>query len=165
VPLIVRLAEPSDQAASSRVWDESARAAFTPLLPEGHPFPDVDPERWHELRADPAVTMLLAEEDGELLGFTACGESRDPDGGESVGEVRTLFVAAGGWRRGVGSELMAAALDDLRARGYSEATVWSFADNERANRFYESRGFSPDGTERTEEVWANIREIRYRRDL
>jgi GNAT superfamily N-acetyltransferase len=125
----------------------------------------VDPERWHALRADPAVTMLLAEEEGELLGFTACGESRDPDAGETTGEVRTLFVAAGGWGRGVGTALVAAALDDLRVRGLSEVTVWSFADNERANRFYEARGFSPDGTERTEDVWAGIREVRYRRGL
>ena len=109
--------------------------------------------------------MLLAEEDGELLGFTACGESRDPDAGATAGEVRTLFVASGGWGRGVGTALMAAALHDLRARGYSDATVWSFADNERANRFYEACGFSPDGTERTEEVWADIRQVRYRRSL
>ena len=147
------------------MWDESARAAFAPLLPEGHAFPEIDPERWHALRADPAVTMLLAEEDGELLGFTACGECRDPDAGETVGEVRTMFVAAGGWGRGVGTALMAAALDDLRARGCSEATVWSFADNERANRFYEARGFDRDGAERREEVWADILEIRYRRTL
>jgi GNAT superfamily N-acetyltransferase len=109
--------------------------------------------------------MLLAEEDGELLGFTACGESRDPGAGDTVGEVRTMFAAVGGWGRGVGTALMAAALDDLRARGCSEATVWSFADNDRANRFYEARGFKPDGTERTEEAWAHIREIRYRRAL
>ncbi len=109
--------------------------------------------------------MLLAEHDGDLLGLTACGASRDPDAGNEVGEVRTLFVAAGGWRRGVGSALMAAALDDLRARGYSEATVWSFDANERANRFYESHGFERDGGERTEEVWAHLTEIRYRRRL
>ena len=109
--------------------------------------------------------MLLADEDGELLGFTACGESRDPDAGEAAGEVRTMFVAPGGWGGGVGTALMAAALDDLRARGYSEATVWSFADNERANRFYEARGFERDGTERREEVWADILQIRYRRSL
>ena len=60
---------------------------------------------------------------------------------------------------------MAAALDDLRERGYSEATVWSFADNERANRFYERAGFTRDGAERTEEAWAHIREVRYRRTL
>jgi GNAT superfamily N-acetyltransferase len=111
------------------------------------------------------VTLMLAEEDGELLGLTACGASRDPDAGGEVGEVRTLFVAAGGWRRGVGSALMAAALDDLRARGYSEATVWSFERNERANRFYESHGFAPDGGSKTEEAWAHLTEIRYRRAL
>ena len=45
-----------------------------------------------------------------------------------------MFVASSGWRRGVGRALMAAALDDLRERGYSEAIVWSFAYNDRANR-------------------------------
>jgi GNAT superfamily N-acetyltransferase len=111
------------------------------------------------------VTLLLAENDGELLGFTACGESRDPDSGDDAGEVRTLFVAPGEWRRGVGSALMAAALDDLRARGYSEATVWSFADNERANRFYDACGFERDGAEKSEEIWAHLTEVRYRRSL
>ena len=109
--------------------------------------------------------MLLAEDDGELLGFTVCGECRDADADERVGEVRTLFVAPAAWRRGVGSALMAAALDDLRARGYAEATVWSFDANERANRFYESRGFARDGVEKTEEVWADLTEVRYRRSL
>jgi GNAT superfamily N-acetyltransferase len=109
--------------------------------------------------------MLLAEEGGELLGFTACGENRDPDGSRTVGEVRTFFVAPGSWRRGVGRALMAAALDDLRERGYTEATVWSFAGNARANAFYEAHGFTRDGTERFEEIWANIAEVRYRRPL
>lgn len=79
--------------------------------------------------------------------------------------MRTLFVAAGGWRRGAGSALLAAELDDLRARGYSEATVWSFAGNERANAFYESHGLARDGAERTEEAWAHVPEVRYRRPL
>jgi GNAT superfamily N-acetyltransferase len=101
----------------------------------------------------------------ELLGFTACGESRDPDAGPEAGEIRTFFVAAGRWRRGVGRALMAAALADLAARGHVEATVWSFAANERANAFYEAHGFRRDGAERTEEVWAGVPEIRYRRAL
>ena len=115
--------------------------------------------------AEPAVTMLLADEDGELLGFTVCGASRDADADERVGEVRTLFVAPAAWRRGVGTALMAAALEDLRARGYAEATVWSFDANERANRFYEAHGFERDGAEKTEEIWARLTEMRYRREL
>ena len=147
------------------MWDESARAAFTDLLPPGHEFPEPDPERWHGLIEDPAVSMLMAEEDGELLGLSACGESRDDDSDPSVGEVRSFFVAAGRWGAGVGQALMAAALDSLRERGCPEATVWSFAANERANSFYERAGFTRDGAERTEDVWAHLLEVRYRRSL
>jgi GNAT superfamily N-acetyltransferase len=109
--------------------------------------------------------MLLAEEDGELLGFSTSGESRDDDANASVGEIRSFFVAAGRWGQGVGRALMAAVLDSLRERGFTEATVWSFAANERANRFYESAGFRRDGAEKTEEAWAHVPEVRFRRSL
>jgi ribosomal protein S18 acetylase RimI-like enzyme len=120
--------------------------------------------------------MLVADEeegpgdereqpDDELLGFVACGASRDPGAGPGTGELQTFFVAARSWRRGVGRGLMSAALADLAARGYAEATVWSFAANARANAFYEAHGFRPDGAERREEAWADILEVRYRRKL
>jgi GNAT superfamily N-acetyltransferase len=147
------------------MWDESARAAFTELLPHGHEFPEVNAERWFALIEDPGVSMLMAEDGGELLGFSACGESRDEDAGPRVGEVRSFFVAAGRWGEGVGRALMAAVLDSLRERGFVEATVWSFAANERANRFYERAGFTRDGAEKTEEAWADLPEIRFRRSL
>ena len=115
--------------------------------------------------ANPAVSMLVADDDGALAGFVGCGSSRDPDASPGVGEVRSLLVAAGRWRGGVGRVLMDAALADLGVRGYSFATVWSFADNERANRFYEESGFERDGGERREPVWADILELRYRRAL
>ena len=43
--------------------------------------------------------------------------------------------------------------------------VWSFAANDRANAFYEAHGFSRDGAERAEEVWADLLEVRLRRPL
>jgi GNAT superfamily N-acetyltransferase len=109
--------------------------------------------------------VLVIEDGGELAGFTTCGESRDPDAGAEVGEVRAIFVAAGRWRRGYGGALMAAAMADLRERGYAEATVWSFAANGRANAFYEAHGFARDGAERTEDIWADIPQVRFRRVL
>jgi GNAT superfamily N-acetyltransferase len=147
------------------VWDESARAGFTDLLPADFEFPEPDAGRWVALLGDPAVSMLLVEEDGELLGMSVCGESRDEDVGASVGEVRTFFVAPAHWRRGVGRVLMAGVLDALRERGYTEATVWSFAANERANAFYERIGFTRDGAEEPTPGWADIPGIRYRRSL
>ena len=126
------------------------------------------------------MTKLLAEEESdtsalgraerlrpsrELLGIAVCGYSRDPDAGPEVGEVRALFVSSRRWRGGVGRELMEAALADLRERGFAQATLWTLAANERANGFYEAHGFRPDGTERTEEAWAHLPQLRYRRDL
>jgi GNAT superfamily N-acetyltransferase len=113
----------------------------------------------------PELTLLMAEDDGTVVGYTGCGASRDVDVGDDVGEVRSLFVSPSHWRAGVGRALMDAALDDLRERGHSTATVWSFSANDRANRFYESCGFEPDGAERTEERFAGIPSIRYRRRL
>ena len=109
--------------------------------------------------------MLLAEEQGELLGYIACGENRDAAAEPAVAELRNMFVAPASWRRGVGRALVDAALAELRGRGYSEVTLWSFAANDRANAFYEAIGFTRDGAERTEEIWAHIVQVRYRRSL
>ena len=148
------------------MWDESARAGFAHLLPPGHQFPEVEAERWFALLEDPAVSLVLVEEDGEPLGLSACGESRDDDVDGSVGEIRSFFVAPGRWRRGVGRVLMAAVLGSLRERGYTVATVWSFTANERANAFYEGLGFTRDGAEEpTDETWAHLPGVRYRRSL
>ena len=111
------------------------------------------------------MTLLVAEEADELVGFTACGASRDEDGKADTGEIRTFFVSPASWRRGVGRALMQAAFDDLRRRGYERCTVWSFAANHQANSFYEGLGFSPDGAQRTEAAWAHILEVRYARVL
>jgi len=115
--------------------------------------------------ADPSVSQLVADEDGELVGFITCGANRDEDAAPEVGEVRTMFVVSGRWRSGVGRALLDAGLDELRRLGYSAATVWSFAGNARANAFYEANGFGRDGAERTEAAWAHILEVRYRRSL
>jgi GNAT superfamily N-acetyltransferase len=122
---------------------------------------------WPALLEQEGVRILVAEEPGAdaLLGYTAYGANRDPDAKAEVGEVRTFFVHPSAWRRGVGTAMMERALADLAEMGFSEATVWSFADNARANGFYEHHGFGRDGSERREDAWAEILEVRYRRAL
>ena len=147
------------------MWVDSARAGFSELLASDHAFPDPDPERWYTLIEDPAVLMLVAEDGGEIVGFTTSGESRDADASPNAGEIRSFFVGPAHWRRGIGRHLLAVALDSLRDRGFTEVTLWSFAANERANAFYEAHGFGRDAAEKTEEAWAHIPEVRYRRSL
>lgn len=163
--LNVRRARPGDEAAWVRVWADSASEGFLPLLPDGHELPGIEPGLFDELLANPDLSVLIAEDDGEIVGYVGCGTSSNEDIGDEVGEVRSLFVASSSWRAGVGKALMAAALDDLRERGYTEAIVWSFTANDRANAFYQAQGFTRDGAERTEDRFADIPSVRYRRNL
>jgi GNAT superfamily N-acetyltransferase len=75
---------------------------------------------------------------------------------------RGVDAARGGGRR---AARLHAALDSLRERGCTEATVWSFETNERANAFYEAHGFERDGAKQTEDAWAGLLQVRYRRSL
>ena len=75
------------------------------------------------------------------------------------------FVHPDAWSSGVGSSLLGHALSELATQGYRAATLWSFDDNERANRFYERHGFERDGGKQRREFSAGALVVRYRRRL
>jgi RimJ/RimL family protein N-acetyltransferase len=54
-------------------------------------------------------------------------------------------------------------VDDLAARGYEAVVLWHFVGNDRAARFYERAGLSPDGARRRSRHGAD--EVRLRRPL
>jgi len=114
-----------------------------------------------------ALFDLVAERDGEIAGWLAGGGSRDEgDDTASVGEVYACYVDPSHWRHGVGTALMAAALDRLAADGYREAILWVLDDNQRARSFYERHGWANDGGKKPFEVaGTEIPEVRYRRPL
>jgi GNAT superfamily N-acetyltransferase len=128
-------------------------------------LPSFDPLRLVAVLDDERVRTLVADRDGELVGQTTFGTSRDRDAPATAGEVRSLFVRPATWRGGVGSALLLRAFEGLLAMGFTEATLWSFATNERANAFYQRHGFRRDGSKQREEVWAGLLEVRYRRAL
>jgi GNAT superfamily N-acetyltransferase len=144
---------------------EAWREGFVPILPSDFRVPDADSfgPRLAEALAGAGVHSTLALEQGRLLGWVTYGVNRDHDAGPRDGEVRSIFVHPDAWRSGVGSALLTWALEGLAAEGYRVATVWSFADNARANRFYERHGFARDGGEQRREFSAGALEVRYRR--
>ena len=110
-------------------------------------------------------STLAFDERDRLVGWISFGANRDLDALPEVGEVRAVFVHPRAWRRGVGSALLEHALDGLSSDGYTEATLWSFEANERANAFYERHGFARDGASQRREFSAGAVEVRYRKPL
>jgi GNAT superfamily N-acetyltransferase len=109
--------------------------------------------------------VLVGEIDGELAGFLTGGACRD-DREEPLGEVHGCYVDPAHWRKGVGSALMATAIERLTQAGHSEAVLWVLAGNLRARAFYEAHGWVADGAEKTYDLeGGRYPEVRYRRNL
>lgn len=121
--------------------------------------------RWLEL-VHRGVRLLVAEDDGTVVGYASCGASRDDDARAGVGELYALYVAPEHWRRGVGRALHDDAVAALREEHAASGTLWVLAGNEPGRSFFEALGWRPDGTVRTEQVPGGVlEECRYRRDI
>lgn len=83
--------------------------------------------------------MLVADVDGEVVGMVFL--DRSPHG---FGEIAMTVAEA--WRgRGVGSALLAAAIERARAEGLHKLTLSVFARNEAAIGLYRKHGFVEEG--------------------
>ncbi len=81
-------------------------------------------------------TCFAAEEEGELVGVILSGH----DGRR--GFIYHLAVAETKQRRGIGSALLQAALQALRAEGIHKAALLVMARNLKGNAFWEKQGFA-----------------------
>jgi GNAT superfamily N-acetyltransferase len=111
--------------------------------------------------------VVLAEEDGEVVGFSRFGRSKDVDAASDAGEVFACNVSPKHWRRGFGALVMTAALARLAGYGYKTCNLWVLEHNERARRFYAALLFKTDGATRVEaaETAYPLREVRYARSI
>jgi GNAT superfamily N-acetyltransferase len=164
---VVRPATPADAEGIARVHVGAWQFAYAHVFP-AEELASISLERRTELArrmlAD-QTPILVAELDGEIVGFAGVGPSRDADG-EGVGELLSLYVDPAHWDAGIGRELGIAADESLRALGFDEATLWVLEDNPRARRFYEAGGWRLDGASRTgTHLGVETREVRYRKAL
>lgn len=121
--MILRRARTSDAHAIATVHRAAMRVSLS-FLPELHTAEEdlaffVD-------RFLPANEVWVADRQGGIVGYV----------GFDGGWINHLYVAPDAQGQGIGARLLARALADRRPR-----RLWTFQENERARRFYESRGF------------------------
>ncbi len=101
--------------------------------------------RLERLRADPDSRLLVAAEDGALLGFAGLHVLPLVEHDE-LGCVLTAIVVAERARRlGVGRRLAAAVEQEARARGCNTVVLGSAERRSDAHAFYEALGFRYTG--------------------
>jgi len=89
-------------------------------------------------------TTLIAEEDGLAMGFVHAREIKDSISEETCGTVPLLAVAPTAQGRGIGKMLMVAAENWSREQGHRLLHLEVFANNVKAQEFYQKIGFQPE---------------------
>jgi len=102
---------------------------------------------YEALLADPGVTLLVAECDGNLVGFSqVINDAPDPQVPEpAAAELRRLYVQQGFIGRGLGRDLLRQAEKAAAARGAEMLWLTAWAGNVRALRFYPRCGYDELG--------------------
>jgi ribosomal protein S18 acetylase RimI-like enzyme len=167
----IREAEPKDARAIAEVHVRAWRAAYRDQLTDDYLDGMSVEERLEDQRRSLEAPMAgwrtwLAEDEGATVGFAVTGPSQDADADQRTGEVYAIYLEPDRVGTGVGRELFAHAVNDLRERGFHAATLWVLESNERTRRFYEVAGWKPDGTSTSERVDCEMRPtVRYRVEL
>ncbi|MEU7525603.1 GNAT family N-acetyltransferase [Saccharothrix sp. NPDC042600] len=136
--IVIRTPSQDDMVAVAEVHFRSRRSYY-----EGH-LPEAELAAWEaDVRAKgyrldrfPERVWRVAEEDGEVIGFALV----TPDG-----KLWQLQVDPPHWGRGVGFALHGWCVAEFRGMGVATARLDVFAENHRARRFYERRGWREVG--------------------
>ena len=101
--------------------------------------------------SSPDSLVLVADEDGSVVGYvyadvesTSWMDLRGP-----CGVVHDVYVDEAVRRRGVGRELLRAAIDWIRSSGRSQVVLLTKTGNEGAQRLFQTLGFRPTMLEMT----------------
>ncbi len=157
---MIRRGAAADAEGVARVQVETWQAAYAHVLPQEQLQALSITGRAEQWRDHPPI---VAEVDGEVVGFVSVGPSRDDD---ADGELYAIYVHPDHWSTGAGRALMEAGEGELRRLGHRNVVLWVLDDNPRARRFYERAEWATDGAERGIEIFGNeVPEVRYRKRL
>jgi ribosomal protein S18 acetylase RimI-like enzyme len=136
----VRPARRGDATAIGRIHVETWRDSYAGLLPDRELLrmsTEIEGGRWERSLAG-SEKVLVAEEEGTVIGFGSCGRCRIRTLPYD-GEVYTLYVAPDFQGRGAGRALLTALFRDLAAAGLHSALIWVLKENQ-SRFFYEAMG-------------------------
>ncbi|MGW5717029.1 N-acetyltransferase family protein [Amycolatopsis sp. NPDC003865] len=139
---MIREATVADAPAIGEVHVRSWQAAYAGLIPAdflARLSAESRAASWARHLENGAGPVLVAEEDGVVVGFAAFGPGR----------LFALYLLPEHWGRGLGRALHDRVVEELPG---DSAVLWVLSTNERAKAFYARQGWVDDGVTQTETV-------------
>src|SRR5438105_9429615 len=127
----IRRATLADAAALAQVHEATWRETYIGLMSEqmlDALTADARTEAWRRILAGETgylATTYVADKSGELVAFASCGEQRNPEFAAAgyKGEFAPRYVLKNDQRRGLGTPLIKARMEDLAGRGLAAVTL------------------------------------------
>ncbi|GAA0249825.1 hypothetical protein GCM10009527_052780 [Actinomadura nitritigenes] len=107
---------------------------------------------WGRILGSDDHTVFLAHRADRPVGFAMIGACAHPDPDPRVSSEMHLYVDPGSFRQGIGTDLHRACVRAWQAASVSTARLWVQDFNQRAQAFYRSQGWAPDGHHRPDSV-------------
>ena len=167
IPIDIRLATLADAPDMAEIHMRSWEAAYKDIIPAAYIREKnaTRPALWERILSGENTTRYIIRSGGKAVGFVCVGPSEDDDVDDSFYDLHGLYLHPDYYRKGIGTQAMAFALDLARGRGKIAMTVWVFAGNANAIAFYEAAGFTPDGKIDTRDFGKIMECVRLRREL
>jgi RimJ/RimL family protein N-acetyltransferase len=162
--MLLRPAQPPDALAIARVHVRAWQQGYRGLLPDDYLDqlrPEDRAEKYDLSNSGPLRPHTIVAATGNIIhGFATTCPSHEPDL-PNHGEL-----TAHSWGLGVGVALVTAARAHLVSLGLKNAYLFTLIDNLRAQRFYKTDQWTPDGLRRIDVVWnTSVDVLRYQRTL
>jgi L-amino acid N-acyltransferase YncA len=102
-------------------------------------------EAYAEALSESSYPWLVADRDGEVLGYAKASPFKDRAAYDWSVEI-AIYIAQSVRRSGLGKALITALMDDLRERGFVNVFAGTTLPNPGSIRLFESLGFRHSGT-------------------
>jgi GNAT superfamily N-acetyltransferase len=175
--IVVRRPVFADVARLATINVETWRAAYAGIVPadylDSRDHAEYE-QRWrlNITQGRPGVSYIAAELDGLVAGYAICGPYRpqhDSDPSEDTAtwaELYAIYTHPDQQGHGVGTAIHDAALDQMERDGYHVGALWVLRANAASLRWYDARGWRPDGaTSSWEGAGPPLEEVRLVRAL
>jgi ribosomal protein S18 acetylase RimI-like enzyme len=128
-----------------RITSSDVPSAAALLAELGYPTTEADlGERLKAIATNPDDAVLVAAEDGNILGLVSVHSFEMIHRRGRLGRITSLIVAASARGRGLGTNLLAAAEKHLRAYGCAKLEVTSGEQRSSAHDFYAANGYKEE---------------------
>lgn len=170
VPLRIRKADLKDAEAIGALhvasWQETYRGILPDELLHGLSM-EARSDMWRSVLAASSdaqqTIVLVAELNGRIVGFGACGAQRDENlrAQGFHAEIGAIYVLQAAQREGVGKSLMRLMAQSLLRSGRKAVSLWVLRENGRARAFYEALGGTLLGEKEDQLAGATLIEVGY----